>query len=271
MNTTLRTPKHGFFMGAKKDPYDPRDFIWRAAPHLLAAGPALPALSVCDGLAMPEKFDQANESSCTGNAGARWRAWLGLKFQQYALLPIPFSRQALYWWERNLPWNADADQDNGANSRDIFYVLKNIGICNESFDPYEYSTLFNDPGPQALADAANRKIGAYHRITTVSDLKACLISGFAFTMGFQVYDSFENIGSDGIWSPNVDVEKVVGGHEVFCHGYDDTVNGGSFLFDNSWGTSWGKEGSFYMPYSFLNNYDASQWDAWTGHFGIPWK
>ena len=31
-------------------------------------------------------------------------------------------------------------------------------------------------------------------------------------------------------------------------GYDDTKNGGSFLFVNSWGVDWGDEGYFWITY-----------------------
>ena len=121
-----------------------------------------------------------------------------------------------------------------------------------------------------MADAALWKIGAYHRILTLDDMKACLISGYAFTVGFSVYSSFEDVGSDGIYNPDVNSESIIGGHEVFGRGFNDAVNGGSILFDNSWGPDWGEDGSFWMPYSFIQNWGASQWDCWTGHLGKPW-
>jgi C1A family cysteine protease len=268
----LMTPKFGYHLGRKRDHFDPRDYVWRAGSHLLGlVGPAPSNFDTHPGLAMPTIFDQGAEGSCTANAGTRWFEWLSLRFPQFTIPLVALSRQGLYACERMLSWNNDLDQDAGAGSRDIFYVLRHTGIMPESDDPYGPDTLYAQPSAQGFQDAAQRRIGAYHRVVSVSDLKACLLSGYSATLGFAVYDSFEDIGPDGIWNPDVENEGVVGGHEVYVHGFDDSVNGGSFLIDNSWGMSWGMGGSFWMPYSFLNNYDASQWDCWTGHFGRPWK
>ena len=56
--------------------------------------------------------------------------------------------------------------------------------------------------------------------------------------------------------PNLATEQVLGGHAVSIVGYDDTmpVDGrspGRFIVRNSWGTSWGDNGYFYMPYDVL--------------------
>jgi hypothetical protein len=275
-NIKLTTPILGHYLGRKRDHFDLRDYIWKAGTHLTLGGPAPTQVELFNRLAapMPQKYDQQAEGSCTANAGIRWLRWLCLatpvlaNSDKFSPPDKDLSRQAQYAWERIS--EGDLAEDAGAQSRTIFAVLKTIGACPESDDPYGPATLYSDPGPQAVTDAAPYQIGAYHRLTTVGDLKACLISGYAFTMGFTVYDSFESIGADGVWKPDVTSENVIGGHEVFAHGFDDSVNGGSFLIDNSWGTSWGMEGSFWMPYSFLENYGASQFDAWCGHFGRPW-
>jgi C1A family cysteine protease len=59
-------------------------------------------------------------------------------------------------------------------------------------------------------------------------------------------------------------ENVLGGHAVFCAGYqsDATVpGGGSFIIKNSWGTGWGDAGYFYMPFAFVTPQNVT--DAWT--------
>jgi len=43
-------------------------------------------------------------------------------------------------------------------------------------------------------------------------------------------------------------------------GYDDQE--GKFICRNSWGTSWGDEGYFYMPYAYLLDNNLSD-DFWT--------
>jgi len=267
----MPTPKLNRYLGRRRDYHDPRDYIWRAGSHLMLGQVAPTSVDVCAGLAMPPAYEQGDLGSCTANAGARFRRWLGLKFPQYSPPDCELSRLFLYYQERKL--DNDTADDSGSGSREIFQVLKSIGVCPETDDPYSVVS-FADPSlndsAKDIQDAAAWKIGAYHRLVTPGDLKACLLSGYAFTLGFTVYSSFEDIGGDGIWSPDPASEEILGGHEVFGRGFDDSVNGGSFLIDNSWGPTWGLNGSFWMPYAFLENYAASQFDSWTGHMGPPW-
>ncbi len=50
-------------------------------------------------------------------------------------------------------------------------------------------------------------------------------------------------------------EVILGGHAVVVCGYEDdmTANGetGYFIIRNSWGSDWGSNGYFYMPYKFV--------------------
>ena len=54
-------------------------------------------------------------------------------------------------------------------------------------------------------------------------------------------------------------EQLLGGHAVVCVGYDDKSQ--RFICRNSWGTSWGDKGYFYMPYNYLTNSRLSS-DMW---------
>ena len=77
--------------------------------------------------------------------------------------------------------------------------------------------------------------------------------------GFDVFSSFDKIGSDGIMPvPNKTKEKFLGGHCVVAGGYDNDKE--CFIVRNSWGPSWGDNGYFYIPYSVM--VDSSTSDFW---------
>jgi C1A family cysteine protease len=108
----------------------------------------------------------------------------------------------------------------------------------------------------------NRTI-TYHRVTQDLDqMKGCLAAGYPFVFGFTVYSSFESqqVAQTGIVPMPQPDEEVVGGHAVMAVGYDDSKS--SFLVRNSWGTGWGLNGYFWMPYAYLTEGGLSS-DFWT--------
>jgi C1A family cysteine protease len=77
-----------------------------------------------------------------------------------------------------------------------------------------------------------------------------------------VYSSFETpeVASTGEAPLPQPGEQILGGHAVLAVGYDDTEQ--RFIVRNSWGTSWGKDGYFSLPYAYLTNTHLSS-DFWT--------
>ena len=49
--------------------------------------------------------------------------------------------------------------------------------------------------------------------------------------------------------PDVNKEKLLGGHAVMAVMYDDNLR--VFGCRNSWGDKWGDEGYFYLPYDYI--------------------
>jgi C1A family cysteine protease len=77
-----------------------------------------------------------------------------------------------------------------------------------------------------------------------------------------VYESFESqavaqSGQVPMPAPN---EQTVGGHAVLAVGYDDTKQ--VFLVRNSWGSGWGMQGYFTLPYAYLSATNLTN-DMWT--------
>lgn len=68
---------------------------------------------------------------------------------------------------------------------------------------------------------------------------------------FNVPYSFYFAGAD--WNGS-DLPQDGSYHAMFVAGYDDNRNGGSFLIQNSWGTSWGSGGYTWIPYETFSRY-----------------
>lgn len=201
--------------------------------------------------------DQGELGSCTANAIAS-----GLK--EYLLNNkaawIALSRLFLYWEERRL--EGTVNEDSGAEIRDGMKVLNQIGVCPETDWPYDISTFANTPTDKMVADAAAYKVVEYHRIISLDQLKAALAEGLPVVIGIDVYESFESdtVAKNGIVPlPNTSTEKYLGGHAVLAVGYDDDKK--QIIVRNSWGTEWGDEGYFYLPYDYYNKGYVS--DCWT--------
>ena len=84
-------------------------------------------------------------------------------------------------------------------------------------------------------------------------MKGCLAAGYPFVFGFAVYESFESkeVAQSGVVPMPKPGERVLGGHAVMAVGYDDAQR--DFIVRNSWGSGWGQDGYFLMPYHYLHD------------------
>jgi C1A family cysteine protease len=170
------------------------------------------------------------------------------------------SRLFIYWNERAM--EGTINSDSGAMIRDGIKSVNSQGACPESEWPYDISKFMIRPPAQCYPDALQDKAVSYQRVArNLNQYKACLASGLPFTFGFTVYESFESVqvAQTGIVPMPIHGEQVLGGHAVLCVGYDDSKQ--AFYVRNSWGSSWGLQGYFEMPYAYLMNKGLSS-DFW---------
>ena len=171
------------------------------------------------------------------------------------------SRLFIYYNERNL--EGDVSKDAGAEIHDGIQVMNTIGVCPESDWPYDILKFAVKPDEKCYTEAQNHKTILYNALDqNLDQLKACLISGFPVAFGFVVYQSFESdyVKQTGQVPMPEEGEKVLGGHAVALVGYDDSKK--VFIVRNSWGSSWGDHGYFYMPYQYVLNQELAS-DFWT--------
>jgi len=240
------------------DSQDDRDFLFQAPRP---TGAPLPASVDLRKFCSPVR-DQGQLGACTGFAIA-----VGLR--EFLLIKIgvrltPLAPLFVYFEERSIEHTIA--QDAGAQPRDGMKVLTKIGVSPEKDDPYDISAFTKKPSAKAVKDAGRFKIAAYHRLKTLTDVQSALAGGNGVVMGFKVYESFESdaVAKDGKMPMPGASEQAIGGHAVFVAGYQTdpaTAGGGYLIVKNSWSTSWGDKGYFYMPYAYVRSDLVS--DLWT--------
>jgi C1A family cysteine protease len=205
----------------------------------------------------PPVYDQGQLGSCTANAIAAALQFDELKQKEAS--PFEPSRLFIYYNERVMEGTENSDA--GAAIRDGIKSVGTTGYCSEDEWPYNIAHFAELPLATCYQDAKLYKALKYKRIGhAVPTMRACLASGSPFVFGFSVYESFEQVGSDGVVPMPGPDESLLGGHAVMCVGYDD--NKQLFTVRNSWGQSWGDQGYCYMPYAYLSSLNLAS-DFWT--------
>jgi len=202
--------------------------------------------------------DQGNLGSCTAFAmGKGLREYLQNKNgeKQVAISPL-----WLYYNERAHMGSQYINEDSGANMLDGQWVLTEKGNATETSWPYDISKFTKKPPSKADKTAAAEKITHTTNLANLDDVKTAIAAGQPVTFGFVVYESFMNIGTDGVMPMPADGERILGGHAVLAVSYDDEKK--LLTVRNSWGTGWGDAGYFYMPYDFAANAN-NVMDYWT--------
>lgn len=233
-----------------KDFPDDRDWLYTAP------APPVAKLAVYVDLRdkMPPIWDQGSLGSCTAQATSGASAFL----HQAMAHPLDPSRLFNYWEARAVI--GTTGWDSGATIRDSIKVLAKFGACPESMWPYVPFRLTDKPTQDCYDSAIKHKALAYRRLPRVNtSMQSVLAKGYPFVFGFVVYESFINIGADGMMPTPKPNERVLGGHAVLAVGYDAKKQ--FFIARNSWGSGWGDHGHFYVPFSIMVNRQLTD-DRW---------
>lgn len=209
-------------------------------------------------LKCPKVYDQGSLGSCTANAISGAYEFDMMKEEEKEIFTP--SRLFIYYNERKMEGNIS--EDSGAEIRDGIKSVNKEGVCNEEEWPYDISKFTNEPGKELYDEAKHHLAVKYERVKQdLKHMKECLVEGYPFVFGFQVYESFESdeVAKTGNMPIPKEGEELLGGHAIMAVGYDDDKE--VIIVRNSWGDSWGDRGYFYMPYDFItsSNYCSDFW------------
>ena len=234
---------------------DHRDWPYSAPRRRLGVLPKLVNLiALC-----PSVYDQLQLGSCTANSIGAAHHFDQIK-QKKTVIFMP-SRLFIYGNERII--EGTFDSDSGAMIRDGIKSMAKQGVCSEKSWPYVVSKFRTMPPKNCYTEALNNQALTYYSVKqNLSQMKGCLAEGFPFVFGFSVYESFETaiVAKTGIVPMPGKNESQLGGHAVLAVGYDETKK--VFIVRNSWGSKWGMNGYFTMPYDYLLNPGLAA-DFWT--------
>ncbi len=242
--------------GYHRDHHDRRDIhLMASAKTLKATPPEIDWREIC-----PPVYDQKNLGSCTAFAS------LGaLHFTLLEQMPGVPELSELFQYYVTRKDQGTVNQDSGASIRGAMKAMGRYGYLELAQYPYQTSKFKQNPGQALLGDAATRKIpdACYARITDserTSLVKAVLAQRNPVVIGFTVYSSFMSptVAKSGVMPMPKKSDRVEGGHAVTLVGYSDKR--GAALVRNSWGSSFGQGGYFWMPYEFLYSQNVS--DVW---------
>lgn len=207
----------------------------------------------------PPVYDQGALGSCTANAITG--AYEFDEMKQKEAEPFVPSRLFIYYNERAKEHHIE--HDAGAEIRDGIKSIHKQGVCHETSWPYNIAKFTQKPPTSCYEEAQNHKSVLYRRVLQMENqLKQCLHQGYPIVFGMAIFESFEGqeVANTGKVPMPDTKEKMLGGHAVLCVGYDDEQK--CYIIRNSWGTQWGDQGYFYLPYDYLHNGDLAT-DFWT--------
>ena len=187
--------------------------------------------------------------NCTANALNAAYQFEEMKQGKENFMP---SRLFVYYNERAI--EGTIDEDAGAAIRDGIKTLVKDGVCPESMWVYNESKFAVKPTQDCYDAALNNQVLKYLSVSnTVQSVKECLAEGYPVVFGFNVYESFmsREVSETGMAQMPSRNEQQNGGHAIMAVGYDDSKE--ALIIRNSWGSSWGLNGYFYMPYGYITN------------------
>lgn len=243
--------------GMKPSEFDPRDYKFKLTYSAMT---------------LPETYNsgikynvhnQGKYNNCAAHALSSYIEILLKKKGAFKEISFPW-----YYGDRN---HTD-HKDEGLISRDLLKTAqKDGGLYLSDYSKVEEMKqamyTFNSKFPSLKTKAQNIILGNYYQCTTVQQVKEAIYKYGSCMIGTTLFESFDNVATGKTLYMNEpivkdmgggvkSIENPVGGHMMIAVGWIKDY----FIVQNSWGTSFGDKGYFYMPFSL---------STWNERIGFP--
>ena len=216
---------------------------------------------------LPPVGDQGQYGTCIG--------WSTAYYTKTALEAITNNysssqlSQTSYQMSAKDLFTAIADNQKNANCDGTNYdaaltLIQTRGVATLATVPYTNlgSCAQSGTDPNGTADAAGHKISTYRALQDgsvadyITDVKQNIASNLPVMVGVGEGSGFQNWTGSGVMTAGFDPcgGNPCGGHAQTIVGYDDSKGqGGAFRVINSWNTTWGDNGFYWVDYNFMFN------------------
>ncbi|CAF1355945.1 unnamed protein product [Rotaria magnacalcarata] len=174
---------------------------------------------------------QGDMNTCCANAFAGICEYL---IKRAIRRDIDISRLFIYYNGQIIGQKTHNVRDDGVYQRDIALGLRKYGLCQENTWRYEVYNLNKEP--------STIEICLHNQIPVLIDI--ILID--QARRNIQINPGYLSVPSEN----NALINQSYF-HTVVLVGYNRDKK--YFIGRNSWGTGWGHEGYFYLPYDYLND------------------
>lgn len=189
--------------------------------------------------------DQGQEGSCVAWA----TAYAAESLLEYNFRGVTQPRSPEYVYNQ-IKLNADC-KNAGSYVNKGLDLLKKQGVCSMLEMPYNDTECATQPNTAQKTAASSHKITSWGTVnkTDIAGIKNLLTMNIPVVTGLLLKESFKNIKNTG-WLLSTNTGTVLGGHAVCVVGYDDSKQ--AFKVQNSWNTTWGDNGYFWISYSLFS-------------------
>lgn len=139
-------------------------------------------------------------------------------------------------------------KDEGMIMRDALAAIRKYGDVPDAMFPYNAEVpraikLFENSVDGLYRVGYPHHITQYCRVNDEASIKTSLLASCPVAIAIEWFDDMEP-DENGILVS--EFKRSAGGHCMFVYGWNET----GWLVQNSWGTGWGNEGRFILPYEF---------------------